>query len=112
MTKNTLEEECPALGSPGQGLTTEAPKTWRSKRVSNVPEVWESTTLKGPWIKATADQIENDRLFAKSLPNSEYTQLSEYDENDEDNYNPAEQEEVTNKKNEILFDGHHQIERL
>ena len=35
-------------------------------------EVWESTTLKGPWIldeqtKATADQIENDRLFIESL---------------------------------------------
>ena len=27
MTKNSLEEEWSALGSPEQGLTTEAPKT-------------------------------------------------------------------------------------
>ena len=130
MTKNSLEEGWTALGSPEQGLTTKAPKTWRSKRDSNVPEVWESTSLKGPWIldeksKATANQIENDRLFAENLQASEYTQLSEYDENDEDNqnpaeqeyeendednYNPEEQEEETNEKYEISFDGHHEIE--
>ena len=83
-------------------------------------EVWESTTLKGPWIldeqtKATADQIENDRLFVESLQDSEYTQLSEYleyDENDEDNFNPEEQEEQTNEKNEILFDGHLEASRV
>ena len=133
MRKNSLEEEWPALRSPEQGLTS---KAWRSKRDSNVPEVWESTTLKaGHSIldeksKAMADQIENDRLLAKKLKDSEYTQLSEYDENDEYNYNPAEQneetyeeidennynvaeqEEETNKKNEISFDGHHQKERL
>ena len=136
MTKNSLDEEWPVLGSPGQGLTTKALKTLSSKRDSNVPEVWESTTLKGPWIldeksKATADQIENDRLFAENLQDSEYTQLSEYleydendednynpaeqnegtyEENDEDNYNPEEQEEQTNEKNEISFDGHGHLE--
>ena len=100
MTKNSLKEEWPALGSPEEGLTTKAPKTWRSKRDSKVTEVWESTTLRGSWIldeksKATADQIENDRLFAENLQgSSEYTQLSEHDENDEEklNYNPAEQD--------------------
>ena len=148
MTRNSLEEEWPALGPPKQGLTTKAAETWKSKRDLNVPEVWESTTLKGPWTKATTDQIEKDRLFAKNLQDSEYTQLNEYnqneddnynpaeqneetyEENDEDNFNPAEQEEETyeendennynpavqneetSKKNKILFDSHHQIERL
>ena len=133
MTKN-LEEEWPALRSPEQRLTAKAPKTWRSKRDSNVPEVWESTTLQGPWIldeksKATTDQIENDKLFAENLQDSEYTQLSENEENNEDNYNPAaeqneetyedndednnnpeEQGEETKEKNEISFDGYHDIE--
>ena len=132
MTKNSSEEEWPTLGSPEQGLT-KAPKTWRSKRDSNVLEVWESTTVQGPWIldeksKATADQLENERLFAENLQDSEYTQLTENDENDEDNYSPAEQEEETyedndedsynpeeqgeetKEKNEISFDGHHDIE--
>ena len=93
------------------------------KRDSNVTEVWESTTLRGSWIldeesKATADQIENDRLFAENLQgSSEYTQLSEheendeeklnynpaeqdYEENDEDNYNPVDQNEETNEDND------------
>lgn len=92
-----------------------------------MPEVRESTTLQGPWIldeksKAKADQIENDRLFAENLQDSEYSQLSEndennednynsaaeqseetYEDNDEDNYNPEEQGEETKEKNEISF---------
>ena len=56
ITKNTLEEEWPALGSPEQGLTIKGPDE-RSK--------------------ATADQLENDRLFAENLQDSEYTQFSE-----------------------------------
>ena len=105
MTKNSSEEEWPTLGSPEQGLT-KAPKTWRSKRDSNVLEVWESTTLQGPCIldeksKATADQLENERLFAENLQDSEYTQLTENDENDKDNYNPAaEQNEETYEEND------------
>lgn len=92
-----------------------------------MPEVRESTTLQGPRIldeksKAKADQIENDRLFAENLQDSGYSQLSENDENDEDNYNsaaeqneetyednnednynPEEQGEETKEKNEISF---------
>ena len=79
ITKNTLEEEWPALGSPEQGLTIKGPDE-RSK--------------------ATADQLENDRLFAENLQDSEYTQFSEQDENDEDNYNPEEQNEKTSGENE------------
>ena len=79
ITKNALEEEWPALGSPEQGLTIKGPDE-RSK--------------------ATADQLENDRLFAENLQDSEYTQFSEYDENDEDNYNPEEQNEKTSGENE------------
>ena len=74
-----MEEEWPALGSPEQGLTIKGPDE-RSK--------------------ATADQLENDRLFAENLQDSEYTQFSEYDENDEDNYNPEEQNEKTSGENE------------
>ena len=99
-----MEEEWPALGSPEQRLT-----------------------IKGPdeKSKATSDQIENDRLFAENLQGSEYTQFSEYEDKDEDNYNqegetyedndgdnynPEVQEEETNEKNEISFDGHPEIE--
>lgn len=122
-----MEEEWPALGSRERVLTAKAPKTWWSKRDSNVPEVRESTTLQGPRIldeksKAKADQIENDRLFTENLQDSEYSQLSEndendednynsaaeqneetYEDNDEDNYNPEEQGEETKEKNEISF---------
>ena len=74
MTKITLEEELPVLGSPEQRLTIKGPD--------------EKT-------KATLDQTENDRLFTESLQGSEYTQFSEYDENDEDNYNPEQNEETS-----------------
>ena len=37
-----------------------------------------------------------DRLFAESLQGSEYTQFSEYDENDDEgNYNPEQNEETS-----------------
>lgn len=92
-------------------------KTWRPKLGSNVPEVWESTTQKGPWIfdeksKATGDQlqIENDKLFEENLQASDHSQFNDYDENDEDNYNPAEQKKKTYEKNEISFDGDHETE--
>ena len=132
MTKNSLEEEWPAL-SPEQELTNIAPKTWRPKRDSNVPEVWESTTQKESWIsdeksKVTADQIENDKVFAENLQASEYAQLigrdendednynlakqETYEENDENNYNPAEQKGETYEKKEISIDGHQESELI
>ena len=128
MTKDSLEEEWPGL-SPEQGLTNKSPKTWRQKCDSNVPEAWESTTQKEPWIsdeksKVTADQIGNDKVFAENLQASEYAQLigrdendednynleqqeeETYEENDEDNYNPAEQEDETYEKKEISIGDH------
>ena len=101
-----------------------------------MPEVWESITQKESWIsdeksKVTADQIENDKVFAENLQASEYAQLIGRDENDEDNYNLAEQEEETSdeendennynpvekesetyENKEISIDGHQESELI
>ena len=75
-----------------------------------MPDVCESTILKGPWILdetdekflATADRIENDRLFAEHLQDSQYSQhiMTRTTKIITCNYNPAVQEKETYEDND------------
>ena len=131
-TEETLEEDWPALGSPGEGRISKAPKAWRPTRdTTNAPQVWvtKSTRQKGPSIleekpKVTLDQLQtaSDELIADNLQADEYATLDMYDENNQDYYGyySSEQEvnedeflenvEEANAEDEHSFRAHHEGE--
>ena len=90
-SEDNLEEEWPALGSPGN---EKAPKSWWLKsNTVNVPKAWDpknvsqnGPAVEGPTSRLDQVQIASDQLIAETLQVDEYAQLSEY--NDDDYYYP------------------------